>query len=270
MWNILGIEPTCDIKSIKKAYAELAKQNNPEEVPEKFEQIHNAYKQAIEYARSHKDDKKTVDDDDLKTDVIITKSEVKNLYTVNAGTLEEVFCDIMRGKMIFLRNSKKSDAFDFNSVDVIRKKANRYGDINEIYNQMSSDVIKALEQIADDYDINSSMYIWNSFLNNPSVIKVLSDPANYNKIDAVVRKKHFTYKVASELCDKIGGKSRVVINTEFKDYDICYVDITGKRKLYYYYTGDKKRIANKVATSVLGIAAVLSFIVFAIEVFCII
>ena len=52
MWNILGIEPTTDIKAIKAAYARLAKQYNPEEHPEEFKRIFDAYKSACAYARS--------------------------------------------------------------------------------------------------------------------------------------------------------------------------------------------------------------------------
>ena len=51
MWNILGIEPTKDIKTIKAAYAKLAKQYNPEEHPEEFKRIFDAYKSACAYAR---------------------------------------------------------------------------------------------------------------------------------------------------------------------------------------------------------------------------
>ena len=47
MWNILGIEPTKDIREIKRAYARLAKQYNPEEHPEEFKRIFDAYKSVI-------------------------------------------------------------------------------------------------------------------------------------------------------------------------------------------------------------------------------
>lgn len=52
MWNILGIEPTKDIREIKRAYARLAKQYNPEEHPEEFKRIFDAYKSASALARS--------------------------------------------------------------------------------------------------------------------------------------------------------------------------------------------------------------------------
>lgn len=52
MWEILGIEPTTDIKAIKSAYAKLAKQFNPEEHPEEFQRVYAAYKSACVYAKA--------------------------------------------------------------------------------------------------------------------------------------------------------------------------------------------------------------------------
>lgn len=46
-WEILGIEPTSDKKTIKRAYAKLLKQCHPEENPEKFKQIQAAYQQCL-------------------------------------------------------------------------------------------------------------------------------------------------------------------------------------------------------------------------------
>lgn len=46
-WEILGIEPTRDKKTIKRAYAKLLKQYHPEENPEKFKQIQAAYQQCL-------------------------------------------------------------------------------------------------------------------------------------------------------------------------------------------------------------------------------
>lgn len=46
-WEILGIEPTSDKKTIKRAYAKLLKQYHPEENPEKFKQTQAAYQQCL-------------------------------------------------------------------------------------------------------------------------------------------------------------------------------------------------------------------------------
>ncbi|PWR00378.1 RDD family protein [Leucothrix pacifica] len=46
-WEILGIEPDSDKKTIKIAYAKLLKQCRPDEDPDGFQQLHRAYKNAL-------------------------------------------------------------------------------------------------------------------------------------------------------------------------------------------------------------------------------
>ena len=46
-WKILGIEPFSDADTIRKAYAALAGKHHPEEDPEGFKRIHEAYRSAI-------------------------------------------------------------------------------------------------------------------------------------------------------------------------------------------------------------------------------
>ena len=46
-WSVLGIEPTDDIRAIKRAYTALAHKISPEDEPEKFREIHDAYKSAL-------------------------------------------------------------------------------------------------------------------------------------------------------------------------------------------------------------------------------
>lgn len=50
IWEILGIKPTIDKKAIKKAYAARTKVTHPEENPEAFKQLYEAYQAALAYA----------------------------------------------------------------------------------------------------------------------------------------------------------------------------------------------------------------------------
>lgn len=50
IWHILEIEPTTDKRIIKKAYAARTKSVHPEEKPEEFRILHEAYQQALAYA----------------------------------------------------------------------------------------------------------------------------------------------------------------------------------------------------------------------------
>lgn len=47
IWAVLGIEPTTDKRKIKKAYAEAVKTCHPEEHPEEFKRLYEAYQAAL-------------------------------------------------------------------------------------------------------------------------------------------------------------------------------------------------------------------------------
>ena len=51
-WEQLGISPTTDAKTIKKAYAEKVKTCHQEDNPELWAQLHDAYMQAVKYAQT--------------------------------------------------------------------------------------------------------------------------------------------------------------------------------------------------------------------------
>lgn len=50
-WKVLGIEPTKDKAAIKSAFAKLAHKVSPEDQPEEYQRIHDAYKQAMMIAK---------------------------------------------------------------------------------------------------------------------------------------------------------------------------------------------------------------------------
>ena len=49
-WEVLGIEPTNDKTAIKRAYTKLAHETNPEDDPEGYARLHEAYRSALDYA----------------------------------------------------------------------------------------------------------------------------------------------------------------------------------------------------------------------------
>lgn len=52
-WKLLGIEPTKDVTSIKRAYASRAKKIDKELNPDAFRILHEAYKRALAYAKGN-------------------------------------------------------------------------------------------------------------------------------------------------------------------------------------------------------------------------
>lgn len=53
-WKILGIEPTTDKNTIKKAFAVLVKENPPEKDAAKYQLIREAFNYAVKYAGGNK------------------------------------------------------------------------------------------------------------------------------------------------------------------------------------------------------------------------
>ncbi len=53
-WTVLGLEPTKDVSTIKRAYGEKAKTCHPEEDPEGFLELRNAYRAALSYAEGER------------------------------------------------------------------------------------------------------------------------------------------------------------------------------------------------------------------------
>ena len=49
IWNMLGIEPTDDKKAIRRAFAAQSRLHHPEEEPEYFAALNQAYKEALDY-----------------------------------------------------------------------------------------------------------------------------------------------------------------------------------------------------------------------------
>ena len=61
-WEVLGIEPKSDKKTIKIAYAKSLKQTRPDEDPEGFQRLHSAYKEALSWEDYYADEYQWDDD----------------------------------------------------------------------------------------------------------------------------------------------------------------------------------------------------------------
>lgn len=77
-FEILGVDVTDDKKVIKKAYAELVKRYHPEEYPEKWKEIHEAYEIALKGADSAQFSFCTYDEKQVKTGGVNFKPVIEN------------------------------------------------------------------------------------------------------------------------------------------------------------------------------------------------
>ena len=115
MWHILGIKPTTNLKEIKSAYAKLAKQYNPEENPEEFQKIFNAYKFACSYAKRHRSIENP-DNKSVETDAISNFSSSEHYIRNTNDTLD--FSAIDPYKKYNTPQPPNEDKFDFSDISI--------------------------------------------------------------------------------------------------------------------------------------------------------
>lgn len=102
IWEQLGISQTNDIRQIKKAYAAKSKFVHPEEHPEEFRQLHEAYESALMYAKFKRKQ---------STDSSADHPEVQNNFNfakIMTADKEEQTADT--------NHQNKQEQFDFSAV----------------------------------------------------------------------------------------------------------------------------------------------------------
>ena len=111
IWEILQLGETCDRNAIRRAYAERAREFNPEEHPEEFLRIREAYERALAYAREAGAAAQSAE--------AMEKVETQN-STVGEGDMEmkEVFTEKGEGKELpFQAQHSQSQQIDQSQSD---------------------------------------------------------------------------------------------------------------------------------------------------------
>lgn len=68
-WGVLGIEPTEDVSVIKKAYAKKLKLFHPEEDPQGFQRLREAYESALQYSKWMKQEERQEEQAESQADI---------------------------------------------------------------------------------------------------------------------------------------------------------------------------------------------------------
>ena len=95
-WEILGITPDADKKAIKLAYAKRLKQTRPEDDPEGFKRLYEAYQQALDwqdngYYIAYDDEHMANEPDDSQPPAIAEPNEPSHIVVVsNTPLLNEI------------------------------------------------------------------------------------------------------------------------------------------------------------------------------------
>lgn len=133
IWEMLEIEPTKDIKQIKRAYLKAVKQYHPEEQPEAFKQINEAYQQALAYTKQ----KQTMPEARLIP-------EAEELKQVSLSEVEiETFL-----------------VYKEREIEKEKKKSYRL-------------IIKEIKRLTDSQKIRQNTDLWNKFIRMPELQDVL-------------------------------------------------------------------------------------------------
>lgn len=233
IWDTLGIDETTDIKKIKAAYSILAKQYNPEEHPDKFMEIHNAYKEACEYARNNR---RFIPENSQEGKIICEN----NIYAYICDNISRCSINFCSGKIIKTESDdspcKKEWDFDFSNLKVFSK--HKDSNTCTARDEIESVILDDMNKIVTDKDLINSYYIWDNFLSNKIVVDTISNKKNINTIDSIINHRHFIKEIAELISSSIGNGTTIIRN---KDFGFYYIDVTGKRKLYYYLTSNRSR-----------------------------
>lgn len=137
IWDILGIDPTTDKKKIKKAYAEKTKVYHPEDYPEEFKIVQEAYQWAMKYAS-----KSVLDDEDLEIDINTNKStdEVIEVNKKEENKYIEIDYSNLEEEDFKIKDNRKEKTNKKSETNSSNNKKSKDGEIfNEIYNERTRD-----------------------------------------------------------------------------------------------------------------------------------
>ena len=210
IWDILGIDPTTDKKKIKKAYAEKTKVYHPEDYPEEFKIVQEAYQWAMKYAS-----KSALDDEDAKigintnnsTDEVveINKKEENKSIEIDYSNLEEEDFKIKDNRKE--KTNKKSET---NTSD--NKKSKDVEIFNEVYNERTRDdevdqMRYFLDYIEKKIPKKINMEMFKLILSNSYIKSYLEHPDFKTRFEEIMVNKSYadtlyTEKKMSEIARK--------------------------------------------------------------------
>ncbi|MDF2905370.1 MAG: molecular chaperone DnaJ [Herbinix sp.] len=150
-WERLGIDPTLDVYVIKKAYAIKLKSNHPEDDPQGFQELREAYDRRLQYAKNY----------ELHHNVKPSKQEnVEEIASDNSRSVEEIHkenesTDLQHGFRIKLGSIGELALANTDSYD-------KQGDVNNIIQEFFDKV----RQLYQDFYQRQEYKNWQELLNH--------------------------------------------------------------------------------------------------------
>ena len=175
IWETLGIEPTTDVKLIRRRYAELVRLYHPEDQPEIYQEIVEAYQKALTYARSRntrpENSLRKASDSQEASELEEEENEKPN-SSLNFETLtEETKTENEESETSSLDFSdyqqstdKTSDSFNFETFKAEEDEPKSTLDFSS-YNEAAYLIRNAIESIVgnNDYNLEEQEHLWRQF-----------------------------------------------------------------------------------------------------------
>jgi|GEM_PF-5055181 len=155
-WEVLGIEPTDKLSDIKKAYAKNLRLHHPEDDPEGFQNLREAYTAAINYAKRSQKDNAT---NDIEEGTYDTK-----LHDVNFDNEAE--------QDIKLHNVNFKDDIEVDSKRINLHNFKDYEDLSSNEDNFKNSVdkfISNVEKLYDDFYSRIDIEKWKEILNSDAI-----------------------------------------------------------------------------------------------------
>ena len=149
-WEVLGIVPTTDKAVIKRAYAALAKKYHPEQYPEEFLNLRNAYESAMDYASS-------------ESGGFIVRSELPNAISLPQKTKKTNAEEIYQAEQAEGINEEEQEISE-----------SGYWDLSKLSEQSEVDCAEAFAQFLDLYKSRkrNDAKQWYIYFTSPSFLEV--------------------------------------------------------------------------------------------------
>ncbi len=219
IWDILEIEPTSDIKKIKRAYSRLAKIYNPEECPDEFRRIYDAYKMACKYAKG---------------------AERYNNYNVqgNLNDLQEKIPKLdfsyalSESADVITEDEKTSNSYGYD-FDCVNLDDIDYDDEQNIYTS-EDDKLKRLKKkmrkLVTDENMRDNLLLWEQFFGHDDFQCFIYDNRFRMFASDLIFEVLFTPEAAQLIANNFGRNStaEIVIFSPVPKWKVSILGLGGK------------------------------------------
>lgn len=230
IWEELGIERTDNMREIKRAYAAKLKLVHPEEHPKEFQELHEAYKLALNIAKYHSNMPKRQDPpaaEKIEKSPVAEKAEQGNVFDFTSSgdkSDEEANDDTV---------NNREKQFDFDKA--IRRNALKHD--NEVMEK--AEIV--LKNAADLY--NKKLFVskknWIEIFNSDTVEEIRYEPIFIRELCRFLKSHRISENMAN------------AIFSSFKLFDyMIYYDNSEIEDLYNLIIGAKGEALNRLEASV--------------------